>query len=100
MKTIYSTKKEKVDKSSDPNKSFLSEFCSQSPFLVINTGCGIGKYKFNKIGYDNNNSLVLEYIIMEDNKYSDTNLILHKLGKFYYLSANQLLYAFKYYANT
>ena len=100
MKTAYLTKKEKVNKKNDDRKSFLREFCCQSPFLIINTGCGIGKYKFNKIGYDNNNSLVLEYIIMNDDKYKDTNSIVHKLGKFYYLSATQVLYAFKYYANT
>ena len=100
MKTVHTKKKETKDKNIDQNKSFLSEFCSQSPFLVINTGCGVGKYKFNKIGYDDNNSLVLEYVITNDTKYSDTNLILHKLGKFYYLSATQLLYAYKYYANT
>ena len=100
MKTVYSAKKEKVGKKIDKNKFYLKEFCYQSPFLVINTECGIGKYKFNKIGYDNNNSLVLEYVIMNDNQYKDTNCIIHKLGKFYYLSATQVLYAFKHYANT
>ena len=100
MKTAYSTKKETINNSIDQNKSFLSELCYQSPFLVINTGCGIGKYKFNKIGYDDSNSLVLEYTLVKDEKYKDTNFIMHKLGKFYYLSATQVLYAFKYYANT
>ena len=96
MKTAY-FKNENIK----TNKaSYLSELCHQSPFLIINTPCGIGKYKFNKIGYDDNNSLVLEYMIIKDDKYNDTNSIIHKLGRFYYLSATQLLYAFKYYANT
>ena len=30
----------------------------------------------------------------------DSNNIMHNLGKFYYLSATQLLYAFKFYANS
>tara|TARA_Y100000590_G_scaffold199441_1_gene226472 strand:- start:598 stop:888 length:291 start_codon:yes stop_codon:yes gene_type:complete len=96
MKTAY-LKEENIK---TKKASYLSELCYQSPFLIINTPCGVGKYKFNKIGYDDNNSLVLEYIITKDDKYLDTNSIIHKLGKFYYLSATQLLYAFKYYANT
>ena len=71
------------------NKSFFKKLCRDSPFLVINTACGVGKYKFNKIGYDNKDKMVLEYILVNDNKYSDSKTILHNLGKFYYLSATQ-----------
>ena len=71
-----------------------------SPYLIINTECGVGKYKFNKIGYNNNNEMILEYILTNDGTYKDSNNILHSLGKFYYLSATQLLYAFKFYANS
>ena len=81
-------------------KSFFNKLCRDSPFLVINTPCGVGKYKFNKIGYDNKDKMVLEYILVNDNKYNDSKTILHKIGKFYYLSATQLLYAFKFYANS
>ena len=98
MKATYSEKKQiKINVN---NESYIQELCDQSPFLIINTPCGVGKYKFNKIGYDNNNSLVLEYILIRDDKYKDSNVIVDKLGQFYYLSATQLLYAFKYYANT
>ena len=82
------------------SKSFFDSLCNDSPFLVINTPCGVGKYKFNKIGYDNDDKMVLEYKLVEDGKYSDSKNILHNLGKFYYLSATQLLYAFKFYANS
>ena len=85
---------------SDKSKSFFKSLCNDSPFLVINTPCGVGKYKFNKIGYDNDDKMVLEYKLVEDGKYSDSKNILHNLGKFYYLSATQLLYAFKFYANS
>ena len=98
MKAIYSEKKE--IKNNVNNNSYIEELCHQSPFLIINTPCGVGKYKFNKIGYDDNNSLVLEYILTKDDRYKDSSVIIDKLGKFYYLSATQLLYAFKYYANT
>ena len=82
------------------NRSFFSKLCGDSPFLVISTPCGVGKYKFNKIGYDNKDNMVLEYVLINDNKYSNSKNILHNLGKFYYLSATQLLYAFKFYANS
>ena len=98
MKTLTSRKILKTNSSS--NKEYIRELCFQTPFLVINTSCGIGKYKFNKIGYDNNDDLVLEYILVNDRKYNDTPNISYKLGKFYYLSAEQVLYAFKYFANT
>ena len=98
MKTLTSRKILKTNSSS--NKEYIKELCFQTPFLVINTSCGIGKYKFNKIGYDNNDDLVLEYILVNDRKYNDTPNISYKLGKFYYLSAEQVLYAFKYFANT
>ena len=98
MKTTYSEKKDIHN--NVRSESFLNELCHQSPFLIINTSCGVGKYKFNKIGYDNDNSLVFEYILISDDRYKDTSFIIDKLGKFYYLSATQLLYAFKYYANS
>jgi len=98
MKTAYSEKKDIINDIG--NKSFLNDLCTQSPFLIINTPCGVGKYKFNKIGYDNDDSLVIEYILIVDDIYKDTRVIIDKIGKFYYLSALQLLYAFKYYANS
>ena len=98
MKTLTSRKILKTNSSS--NKEYIKELCFQTPFLVINTSCGIGKYKFNKIGYDNKDDLILEYILINDRKYNDTPNISYKLGKFYYLSAEQVLYAFKYFANT
>ena len=82
------------------SNSFFKSLCNDSPFLVINTPCGVGKYKFNKIGHDNNDKMVLEYRLIQDGKYTNSKNILHNLGKFYYLSATQLLYAFKFYANS
>ena len=53
----------------------IRELCTQSPFLLINTPCGVGRYKFNSIGYDNNDEIVLEYKLINDNKYQDTSII-------------------------
>lgn len=82
------------------SKKSLKEICVEQPFLIINTSCGIGKYRFNKIGYNSNNKLIFEYILIEDSNYKDTSKILFKLGKYYYLTAEQLLYAFKFLANS
>ena len=97
MKIAYSNKNKT---SNDDSRLFFKKLCSDSPYLIINTPCGVGKYKFNKIGYDNNDEMILEYVLINDNKYKESNNILHNIGKFYYLSASQLLYAFKFYANS
>ena len=75
MKTLYSNRVEIKDKRN--KQSYLSDLCNQSPFLIINTPCGIGKYKFNKVGYDNTNELILEYKLIDDDRYEDTNIIKH-----------------------
>ena len=93
-------KKQDLERNHGKSNTFFKSLCNDSPFLVINTPCGVGKYKFNKIGYDNNDKMVLEYRLIQDGKYTNSKNILHNLGKFYYLSATQLLYAFKFYANS
>ena len=98
MKALASRKT--LTSKSDLQKEYIRELCFQTPFLVINTHCGIGKYKFNKIGYDKDDSLILEYTLVNDRKYTDTPNIMYKLGKYFYLSAEQVLYSFKYFANS
>ena len=87
------------DKSKNSHHS-IKALCNQSPFLLINTPCGVGRYKFNRIGYNNRDEIILEYKLINDDKYKDTNLIEHNIGKYYYLSATQVLYAFNYIANS
>ena len=82
------------------SRSSIKELCSQSPYLLINTPCGIGKYKFNKVGYDNSNELIFEYKLIDDDRYEDTHIIKHYIGNCYYLSATQVLYAFNYIADS
>ena len=94
------TPRKTLTSNSDLQKEYIRELCFQTPFLVINTPCGIGKYKFNKIGYDKDDSLILEYTLVNDRKYTDTPNIMYKLGKYFYLSAEQVLYSFKYFANS
>ena len=90
----------KINNNIKSNHKSIKELCNQSPFLLINTPCGIGRYKFNKVGYDNTNELILEYELIDDDKYKDTNIIKYYIGNYYYLSATQVLYAFNYIANS
>ena len=80
--------------------SSIKELCCQSPVLVISTPCGVGRYRFDMLTYDKKDRLVLKYKLLNDKKFKDTNRIEYVLGKFYYLSAKQFLYAFKHYANS
>ena len=98
MKTL--TLQKNINQGANSSNKYIKDVCFQVPFLVINTSCGVGKYKFNKIGYDNHDGLIIEYKLIIDRKYVDTPNILYKLGKYYYLSAEQILYAFKYFANS
>ena len=78
----------------------IKELCRQSPVLVINTPCGVGRYRFDMLTYDNKDRLILKYRLIKDKKFKDTDRIEYVLGKFEYLSAKQFLYAFKHYANS
>ena len=98
MKTL--TLEKNINQNLNSSNKYIKELCFQVPFLVINTSCGVGRYKFNKIGYDNHDGLIIEYKLIIDGKYADTPNILYKLGKYYYLSAEQILYAFKCFANS
>ena len=64
------TSRKTLNSKSDVQKEYIKELCFQTPFLVINTPCGIGKYKFNKIGYDKDDALILEYTLIKDRKYT------------------------------
>ena len=83
-----------TSKISQSTHKSIKALCSQSPFLIINTPCGVGKYKFNRIGYNNKDEIVLEYILVSDHRYTNSNIIKHNIGQYYYLSAIQVLYAF------
>tara|TARA_B100000579_G_C22845816_1_gene864234 strand:+ start:171 stop:461 length:291 start_codon:yes stop_codon:yes gene_type:complete len=89
----------KHNKKNDINESNnipINQLCSQSPFLLISTPFGIGRYKFNKIGYNSANELIIEYKIVDDEKYIDTSTIKYYIGKYYHLSSMQVLYASSY----
>ena len=77
---------------------YLNEVCVQSPSLLIDTKCGVGRYKFSKFGYQNN-ELILEFKLLIDSNNKDLTNILYNIGNKCYLTIDQYLYALKFYAN-
>ena len=77
---------------------YLNEVCLHSPSLLIDTKCGIGRYKFNKIGYQND-QLIIEVKLLMDSSNRDITNIVHTIGNKCYLTVDQFLYALKFYAS-
>ena len=77
---------------------YLNEVCVHSPSLLIDTKCGIARYKFNKIGY-RDNKLLIEFKLLTDSNNNDVTTILHNIGNKCYLTVDQFLYALKFFAS-
>ena len=77
---------------------YLNEVCLHSPALLIDTKCGVGRYKFNKIGYQND-KLIIEVKLLMDSANGDITNIMNTIGNKCYLTVDQFLYALKFYAN-
>ena len=78
---------------------YINELRKDKPLMVIQTKCGMGKYKFNRIG-ESEGKLYIEFKLMHDQDFKDCEKIAHHLGDFCYLSTQQYLYAYKYFANS
>jgi len=78
--------------------NYLNSLCREKPLMVIQTKCGMGKYKFNRIG-QSEGKLYIEFILIHDDDFKDCEKISHYLGEFCYLSTKQYLYSYKYFAN-
>ena len=83
---LSSNKKSSID--------YLYKVCRDHPLLVISTPHGIGKYHFNCIGYKRS-ELLLEFILIIDNNFKDSDNISTELGDKYFLTINQFLLAYK-----
>jgi len=74
----------------------INALCEQKPMMVINTQCGTGKYRFKKVGYKDG-GLLMEFTLINDSGFKDTETIYHKIGDYCYLTVDQFLYAYKNY---
>ena len=75
----------------------ITEMCRQKPHLVLRTQCGVGKYMFSNFCY-RNDQFVLEFKLIQDENYKDSDKILYHIGEVCYLTASQYLYAYEYQA--
>ena len=73
---------------------YLYKVCRDHPLLVISTSHGLGKYHFNSIGYKNR-QVMLEFNLIIDHDFKDSDIISTEIGNKYYLTINQLLLAYK-----
>ena len=73
---------------------YLYKVCKEHPLLVISTTHGVGKYHFNCIGYKNS-KVLLEFTLIIDHNFKDSDVISLELGDKYYLTINQFLLAYK-----
>ncbi len=80
------------------NLEYLNEVCVHSPSLLIDTKCGVARYKFNKIGYQDE-QLIIEFKLLVDSHNRDVTNILYSIGNKCYLTVDQFLYALKFYAS-
>ena len=76
---------------------YLTLLCNEKSDLVIKTEFGIGHYKFLKFTHING-MFVLEFKLMDDNKYRDTNSIYSHIGKTCFLTTQQYLTVYSYLA--
>ena len=76
----------------------ITEICKQKPHLILRTQCGVGKYMFTNFSY-RNDRLVLEFKLIKDSNYEDSDKISYNIGEKCYLTANQYLYAYEYQAS-
>jgi len=76
----------------------ITEMCKQKPHLILRTQCGVGKYMFTNFSY-RNDRLVLEFKLIKDSNYEDSDKIFYNIGEKCYLTANQYLYAYEYQAS-
>jgi hypothetical protein len=76
---------------------YLSQICNQNPYIILKTQCGTGRYSFKNISYKNN-ELMLEFKLINDDNYGDTENIAYNIGEMCFLTASQYLYAFEYQA--
>ena len=83
-----------ANNSNQSSVDYLYKVCKDHPLLVISTPHGVGKYHFNCIGYKNR-ELLLEFTLIVDHNFKDSDAISLGLGNKYYLTINQFLLAYR-----
>ena len=75
------------------NAEYINELCKNAPDITLNTQCGVGKYSFVKISYKED-QLVIEFKLVVDERFQDSQKILHNIGDKCFLTAPQFIYIY------
>ena len=81
----------RINKNEDTN--CIQQLCTDNPDIVLKTEYGTGHYKFVDLK-DLKGGLVLEFKLMEDSQYKDTQNINNNIGEMCLLTIGQYLYVY------
>ena len=76
---------------------YISMLCKEKKDLILKTEFGIGRYKFTKFN-ELQGKLVLEFQLLDDNRYKDTSSIYKNIGNTCFLTIQQYLSVYSYLA--
>ena len=79
------------------NIQCITMLCKEKSDLILKTEFGIGRYKFSKFN-ELQGKLVLEFQLLDDNRYKDTSAIYKNIGNICYLTIQQFLSVHSYLA--
>ena len=74
---------------------YVSMLCKEKSDLVLKTEFGIGRYKFTKFN-ELQGKLVLEFQLLDDNRFKDTPTIYQNIGKTCFLTIEQYISVHSY----
>jgi len=74
---------------------YLKLLCNEKSDVILKTEFGIGRYEFVEFK-ELQGELVLEFKLLDDGKYKDTNNIYKHIGNLCFLTIGQYLYAYPY----
>ena len=76
---------------------YISLLCEEKKDLILKTEFGIGRYQFKKFN-ELQGKLVLEFQLLDDNRYKDTSKINNNIGSKCFLTVEQYLSVYSYLA--
>jgi len=83
--------------SNTEDRKYISLLCQEQKDLILKTEYGVGRYQFTKFNELQGN-LVLEFKLLDDNRYKDTSSINKNIGNKCFLTIQQYLSVYSYVA--
>mgnify|MGYP006130250075 CR=1 FL=1 len=83
--------------SNTEDRKYISLLCQEQKDLILKTEYGVGRYQFTKFNKLQGN-LVLEFQLLDDNRYKDTSSINKNIGNKCFLTIQQYLSVYSYVA--